>query len=69
MKYTAEDLYEMSIAEHRIAGYAEEDICEGVGEWAHQSAEQEYASKEEVLAEIRALIAEDIANRDDGEDA
>lgn len=63
--FTEEELYDMAIDLYRKAGFSENQVREGVGEWAYQTAKQKnrFSSKSDVIREIMDNIKEDKKNR------
>ena len=69
MKFSSEKLYEIAEEEYAAANFIPKGTefhtwKEGVGNWAHYSAQQEYTSEEEVRDEIRDYIVEEKENMD-----
>ena len=69
MKFSIEKLYEIAKEEYATADFLPEGTDfhiwkEGVGNWAHYSAQQEYDSEKEVREEIRGYIVEEKENMD-----
>ena len=62
MKFKAEKLFEIAIEEYRNAGFdtfEDYTLREGIGNWACESADDEYGSEEDVREEIMGYIEED----------
>lgn len=59
MKFTEEELYDISVSMYRDAGFDIDEVREGIGQWAHYSAEEDYADLEEVKEELAGLIEKD----------
>ena len=69
MKFSIARLYEIAEEEYAAADFLPEGTNfyiwkEGVGNWAHYSALQEYASEEDVREELRGYIVEEKENID-----
>lgn len=60
VKFTADELFEIATDEYKKAGLTA--TADGVGEWALRSADQEYLNADEVRAELRGFIKEELAN-------
>lgn len=57
MQFTAEELFDIAKEEYAAAGL--EATAEGAGNWAHYSADDEYADEDEVREELRGYIKEE----------
>ena len=54
MKFSEKELFEIAARESRAAGLNPNN--DGTAEWAHYSAQEEYADEAAVIAEIRRFI-------------
>lgn len=66
MKFTAEELFDIAKEEYRKADFLPEigsvkyhTWAEGVGQWAYESANQEYTSLEDVRYELQEYIKDE----------
>lgn len=63
MKFDAETLFEIGMDEYSKAGISLDiNAKDAVGQWAYYSADEEYASEEDVREELRGYIAAEKAN-------
>lgn len=57
MKFTEEELYDISISMYRDAGFDVDKIDEGIGQWAYYSQDDDYEDESAVRDEIAGYIA------------